>query len=103
MVTAKQLRALRIFRDHGRMMPKVFAGYMWPDSECWKRVAKCGPKGVHRGGGMYIAAGGYIGKLCKQGWVQPVIITHRRFWVNEYELSPAGHEILSAAKFEDRE
>ncbi len=94
MATAKQIKALRIFAEHGPMMPKVFAEYMWPDSEGWNRVAKCGPKGVHPGGGMYMAAGGYIGKLCKQGWVQSVRRFDQRFWVNDYELSPEGRALL---------
>ena len=94
MPTDKQLKALRIFAEHGPMMPKVFAEFMWPDSEAWQHQAKCGPRGVHQGGGMYLAAGGYIGKLCKQGWVQPVRTTDRRFWVNEYELSLEGRKAL---------
>lgn len=74
--TATQLRALRIIHAYSEqsryrfaITPKLFAKEMWPDSPGWRRSVKCG-HGSHRGGGMYIAAGGFLGKLCQYEWVQ---------------------------------
>lgn len=93
-LTEAQHRALEIFSEHGPLMPKDFAKKMWPDSDGWHRHAKCGPHGVHRGGGMYIAAGGYIGKLCRKGWVE--FTRNRRFdyYLNEYGITQEGRRVL---------
>ena len=90
--TAAQLRALAILRDHGPMMPKRFAERMWPDSPSWKKVVRCGAHGSHRGGGMYGAAGGFLGKLVRAGLVRRT--TRRSYDYNDYELSPAGRAAL---------
>lgn len=67
-VSETTIRALRIIRDNTIAMPKEFAKLMWPNSIKWTNVTKCGD-GVHRGGGMYIAAGGYLGKLRHRGLI----------------------------------
>lgn len=56
-----------------------------------------GPNGVHQGGGMYIAAGGYIGKLRKWGWVKPVYHPDRRWWINDHEITEAGRMALEVS------
>jgi hypothetical protein len=65
MVTPTQRKALNIIRDHPIDSPRQFARFMWPDSERWKNHTKAGPNGVVRGGGMSLAGGGYLGRLCK--------------------------------------
>ena len=68
-LTLSQRRALEILREHPDLLAKEFARLMWPDSDCWRHPTKCG-YGVHRGGGMYLAAGGFLGKLYHKGLVQ---------------------------------
>lgn len=62
-LTHSQRRALEIVQENPGIRPREFAKGMWPDSPGWKRSAKCGPNGAHRGGGMYTAGGAYLGKL----------------------------------------
>jgi len=69
-LTAKQRQALEIVRDHPGLEPAQFSRLMWPDSEGHQHHTKCGPKGTCRGGGMRLAAGGYLGKLVKAGLVE---------------------------------
>lgn len=90
MLTRSQRRALIILRDHGPMMPRDFAEHMWPTSDGWHRYAKCGPKGVHQGGGMYRAAGAYLGKLCRLGLVEHA----RNSRWNGYLISKEGRQAL---------
>ena len=66
-LTAGQRRALEILRDEPDLLAKEFARLMWPDSDCWRHPVKCG-YGSHRGGGMYLAAGGFLGKLYHKGF-----------------------------------
>ena len=61
-------RALKLIDGHRIGYPKEFARLMWPDGAGWQRVGKCG-NGSHRGVGMYLAAGGLLGKLRQRGWV----------------------------------
>jgi len=67
-LTPKQKRALEIIRKNPGIRPREFAKLMWPDSPRWRNMAKCG-YGVHQGGGMYLAAGGFMGKLNKLGLI----------------------------------
>lgn len=66
-LTDSQARALSILAESGPIRPAAFAKAMWPDSPAWRRTAKCGPNGSHYGGGMYQAAGGFLGKLRRDG------------------------------------
>jgi hypothetical protein len=69
-ISAETAKALQIVRDHDITMPRQFARFMWPDSEAWKHHTKAGPNGVAKGGGMPLAAGGYLGKLQRRGLVR---------------------------------
>lgn len=84
-------RALKILRDARALMPRDFAHKMWPDSEGWDRQSKCGPKGAHRGGGMYLAAGGFLGRLCKRGLADRRYDRHRR---QTYVITAKGRRAL---------
>ncbi len=68
-LTDKTLQALRILKEHGPLAPRRFAKHMWPESAGWRRYTNCGPYGVTRGGGMNLAAGGFLGKLRRRGLV----------------------------------
>lgn len=82
-LTDSQLRALRIIRDNRIEMPRQFARLMWPDSDGWKTMTKCGNYGATRGGGMNLAGGAYLGKLRQWGFIN---------WRNR--LSLLGREVL---------
>ena len=69
-VTNPQNRALQILSENRIERPGQFARLMWPDAEGWARTTKCGAYGVCRGGGMRMAAGGYLGRLRKAGLVK---------------------------------
>lgn len=66
--TETAIRALRILAEHGPIRPSHFASLMWPESESWSRVGKCGAYGATRGVGMRLGGGGYLGRLTKKGW-----------------------------------
>ena len=88
-LTKSQEKALLILHDHhGLIRPKIFAKAMWPDSPGWDRYAKCGD-GVHKGGGMYVTAGCYLGKLVRTGLVQ-YDIRDRHGYIRGYMLSAEG-------------
>lgn len=69
-LTLGQVRALEVIEAESVVRPREFAKIMWPESTGWMRSSRCGPNGVHRGGGMCLAAGGYLGKLSKLGLVR---------------------------------
>lgn len=69
-LTPSQVRALEIVEKAGVVRPREFAKAMWPESEGWRRHSRCGPNGVHQGGGMYLAGGGYLGKLSQLGVIR---------------------------------
>ena len=87
-MTKKQIRALTIIAAVEEIRPARFAEWMWPNSPGWTRVAKCG-HGSHRGGGMYLAAGGYLGKLRRKGWLWHGFYDHF-----SYRLSDEGRRAL---------
>ncbi len=82
-MTEFQIKALKVIHSSGTkgISVKIFGQKMWPDSPKWEKFYKCGNKGVCRGGGMYKCAGGWLGKLIHQGWVesQYTTIKTRRF------------------------
>jgi hypothetical protein len=87
-LTDSQYKALCILREHGKIRPREFAQAMWPNSPGWRRVSKCGPYGVTRGGGMCIAGGCYLGKLNRKGW------TKCEWNGSRHSLSDAGKDVL---------
>jgi len=90
-LTEFQLKALKVLREHGPMMPSEFARKMWPDAEGWNRPCKCGPSGTTRGAGMRLAGGAALGKLRKRGWVG---LSLRWGVRNEYVLTSEGRRVL---------
>ena len=62
------VHALMLIRAKEIRSPQEFAKEMWPDSEGWQRYGKVG-HGVHKGAGMNLAAGGFLGKLRYQGLI----------------------------------
>lgn len=85
-------KALLIIRDHSPSRPREFAYMMWKDSPKWKNKVKAGNNGVAKGGGMPLAAGGYLGKLQSKGLI--III------INDtgcsYILTKKAHDLLSS-------
>jgi hypothetical protein len=68
-LTEKQAKSLRILRDNDIAYPAQFAKLAWPDADGWRRGRKCGNNGIHRGGGMYVAAGCHLGILARLGLI----------------------------------
>ena len=89
-LTPARRKALEIIRDHPGIRPRGFAEKMWPDSEAWSHHTKCGPNGVTRGGGMPLAAGGFLGKLRHAG----LVWNDLRNYNNDYHLTEKGKEAL---------
>lgn len=85
-----QRRALQLLQERGPLRPAAFAEFMWPNSEGWAHHTKCGPSGSHRGGGMPLAAGGYLGKLSKLRLVRP----EYRGGTRVYTITSAGIKAL---------
>lgn len=69
-LTDAQRRALEIVQSNPGISAAEFARKMWPESHGWNTRRKCGGYGVHKGGGMYVAAGQYLGKLHRAGLVK---------------------------------
>lgn len=59
------LRDLEIAeKDKQWSTPRYVAGRIFPkDHPGWRRSCKCGPNGSHRGSGLVLFMGGYLGKL----------------------------------------
>ncbi len=70
-------RALRIIKSHAIMSATHFGQTMWPTSPSWHRISKSG-HGVTRGAGIRLAAGAYLAKLQKKGYISniyPLMLT----------------------------
>lgn len=88
------IRALQLLRDDEDIhRPTEFARMMWPDSEGWQRVGKIG-HGSHRGVGMILAGGGFLGKLRAQGLIIISLDRDYRSYSNNYYLTSEGRRIL---------
>lgn len=94
-LTQAQARAIRILLKRAPMRPREFADAMWPDSPSHTVYAMCGPKGSHRGGRMYTAGGGYLGKLRKLG------LAEGGYWPDGYYASDLAFRLLDAGKVKD--
>lgn len=84
-------KALLIIRDRNPQRPSEFAFMMWHDSPKWKTQVKCGKNGVSRGGGMRLAAGGYLGRLKANGFI---VIKIGEF-NNTYILTDKAQQLLN--------
>lgn len=93
-LTTSQLRALRLIQTApgGYVAPRQFAKLMWPDSEGWRRRSKAGPYGSAKGGGMNLAAGGYLGKLTRKGLLVKI---YDKYDNPTYRLSKEGKKCLA--------
>ena len=97
MLTDTQKKALTIIRDHKVGYPRQFGELLWGrDHPGWRRISKAGPCGSTVGGGMNLAAGGYLGKLWKKGWIRPPFRAGQ-----SYRLTEAGRQELEASNAED--
>ena len=102
-LTGPQRKALQIVAQHAPIHPKQFAEVMWPDSPCWRHSCRVG-HGASRGAGMSLAAGGYLGKLARKGW----IIMRYQFLGKEYrrlgyDLTDDGKKALDGLVLDQRE
>ena len=93
-LTKAQHRALNIVKKNPGITPSAFAKLMWPDSKCWNHSVKCGPKGSTRGGGMPLAAGGYLGRLYRAGLIE---LGFSRIGQSKYYISGLGLSLLSSS------
>ena len=94
-LTERQKKALVIIRDRGPIRPREFAMFMWPESDRWNNLVNCGKNGVHRGGGMYRAAGGYLGKLTKKKFIVEKIVWTNGDWTSHgFYLTDYGKKVL---------
>ena len=83
----------RMERAYDRpVMLKYFAAAMWPDSEGWQRYKKCGKNGVHQGGGMYSAAGGFLGRLARRG----LVVWCGDGFYRGYRMTPEGRQAMTS-------
>ena len=89
MISDLTAKALLLIRNHKIDSPRQFARFMWPDSAGWKRTSKAGPNGTSRGGGMNLAAGGYLGKLERRKLIRRSITV-----VLPYRLTEEGNAAL---------
>lgn len=96
-LTDNQIKALQCIQNSpgGYVTPHQFARLMWPFSDGWRRHSKAGPYGSARGGGMNLAAGGYLGKLTRKGLLLRIT---RRYGRATYQLSVKGKEALKKAE-----
>lgn len=97
-LTEIQIKALQIVKDYRRITPRRFAELMWPNSKCWNHSTKCGPSGVTRGGGMWLAAGGYLGRLRKLKLVDWDV---DRYYRKHYHLTKHGERSLLESEREE--
>lgn len=82
-------RALLLINNHPDIAgPRDFGRLMWPDHPGWKRLGKSG-HGVAHGVGLRLAAGGFLGRLAKRGFVTPL---------PPYRLTAKGIEYLRSCR-----
>ena len=89
-----------IMGEGGSVKPKRFAKLAWPSSPKWETLRRCGKSGVHKGMGMYVAAGQYLGRLAKKGYLEKDKKT------GKYMITEAGANFLeenTKSKVEDSE
>lgn len=94
-MTEAQRRALTIVQDYCEkyrhpIRPREFSKLMWPDSEGHHHHTKCGNHGSTHGGGMWLAGGGYLGKLRHAG----LLLYSGGSYDSGYMISAKGREAL---------
>lgn len=77
-----------IMQEGGSVKPKKFAKLAWPDSPKWETVRKCGKSGYYKGMGMFVAAGQYLGRLAKKGYLE------KNSKTGKYGITEAGATFL---------
>jgi hypothetical protein len=93
----KLIRALTIIRDYYRkyrepIYPAAFAREWFPkDYDGWRKVINCGPNGASAGIGLNRWAGGWLGRIHKQGLLRQSFSKYGR---SEYTLSHGGSVLL---------
>ncbi len=97
-LTPSLQRALAILARHEPLLPNEFARLMWPDAPGWRHHTRCGRKGVTPGGGMVLAAAGYLGRLSKAGRIERQYARgiNDRLCYAGYRLTPARRAALQA-------
>lgn len=88
-MTDRQREALTILREFPGIRATAFAGKFWPDNDMHTR-SKNGGNGNQRGKGAWLAAGSYIARLSKKGWVG------HHFGTGGYMLTEKGKKELQA-------
>lgn len=83
-----QESALRLIRLNGPVKPATFAMLLWPRNPLWKKAVKGGHGTMRVGGGLCIAAGGYLGRLAARKLVKKT--------ADGYEITAAGSKRLEA-------
>jgi hypothetical protein len=86
-MTDREREALTILREFPGIRATAFAKKFWPGHDMLLRP-KNGGNGSQKGKGAWLAAGSYIAKLSKKGWV-------RHLWdTGGYMLTEKGKEAL---------
>lgn len=87
-VRGKEGIALRLIEGNQPIRPREFAMLMWPDAPGWLRSIRANNRSCP-GGGMNLAAGGYLGRLRQRGLVE---------WTKDgYRLSVLGEQTLQTS------
>lgn len=69
MITSKTYKALKTVRDNPGIRAREFGEMLWPDADGHHRRSN-GGHGAQRGKGMWLAAGSYLSRLQKAGFVR---------------------------------
>lgn len=79
----RALLALYLYPASG---PAALGARIWRGHPGWNRVSKCGAYGSTRGGGMNLMAGGYLGKMKREG----LAISDSHDYLRTWKLTGAG-------------
>lgn len=82
---------MEILRDFPGITPRSFGKLMWPDNPNWNAHTKCGPSGTSHGGGMNLAAGGFLGRLRRDGLTE---VHHDRWGISSHRMTKEGRQAL---------
>lgn len=96
----RTIEALLILRDKKPQSFAQFALLFWPDNLMHRRHTNCGTHGSRRGAGAWLAAGSYLGKLERAGFIKKCDYPHQLEQFGIAYLRNAGHEVLDSIKRE---